>query len=150
VRGERAVKRWAGARELGARVAAEAVEACGGRKRVDAGGEARFRVFSEVREDVDESVSHLPWGREVAAVPAVGPETATTQDELVDVAGDADGDASDPRGEGALVARLYDEVHVIPLDGEVEDAKVGGSVGGTADGEAHGGKHVLAAQWAEE
>jgi hypothetical protein len=34
---------------------------------------------------------------------------------------------------------------VIPLDGEVEDAKIGGSAGRSADGEAHGGKHVLAA-----
>jgi hypothetical protein len=103
-------------------------------------------VLSEIGEDVDERGAHLAWRFEGAAMPAIGPETALSADEVVYVTGDANCETSDASGQGSLVARLDDEVHVVPLDRKLHDAKTFGiSPRGAANGQAHRRKDVLAA-----
>jgi hypothetical protein len=141
------MKRRPGARQVRAVAkAAPAVERESRREGVYAGAQALSRVFSEIREDVHERGAHLAWRHELAAVPAVGPETAAAPHEVVHVAGDADDETSDARGQGSLVARLDDEVHVVPLNRKVKHAKAAGvSQRGAANRQTNGGKHVLAA-----
>jgi hypothetical protein len=108
-------------------------------------------VFAKIREDVDERIADGARRRERTAVPAVGPKAPVAPNELVHVASDTDGDALDAGRQRSLVARFDDEVHVIPLHGKVKYTKCFGTATcGRADGDRHGGKHVLAAKRTEE
>src|SRR5262249_40243888 len=108
-------------------------------------------VFSEIAEDVDEGVAHRARRREVAAVPAIGPETAAAHDELVHGAGDADCKTLHAGRERALVACFDDEVQMVPLHGEMEDTKArGGTARCGGERDADGGKDVLATKRAKE
>jgi hypothetical protein len=86
-------------------------------------------VLSRVVEDVAEGVPDLSGGGEVARVVAVGPDAAGAAGGAVDAPGGADGEAAQARGESRLVVRLDDEVNVVALDGEVDDAEVGAGCG---------------------
>jgi hypothetical protein len=80
-------------------------------------------------------------------VPAIGPETAAASQEVVHVTRNANYEAADTRGQSSLVVRLYDEVHVIPLHGKVEDPETQWvALSGASHCETHGGEHMLAAK----
>jgi hypothetical protein len=141
------MKPRARARQLrAASVATPSVEVPRRRKHIDARRKANPRVLSKVREHVNERISHLPWRRERATMPAIGPEPAASSNESVHVEGDADGEAADAGGQRSLVARFDNQVQVIPLSRKVKDAKVQRiAFRGALDSKANGGKHVLAA-----
>jgi hypothetical protein len=143
---ERAMKRRTRAWKRGARgVTAPAVEAVSRRESVYALAQTLSRVFPKIREHVDESVSHLPRCRELAAVPAVGPETAAASQEIVHVAGDADDETPEAGRQSTLVARFDQEVHVVPLHGKVEDPETQWvAPSGASHCETHRGEHMLA------
>ena len=83
-------------------------------------------------------------------VPAIGPERAAATEEIVDVAGNSDGNAAHAGGQGSLVARFDDQVDVIPLHGEVEDPKACRvALSRATQGEAERRKNVLTTQRAE-
>src|SRR5688572_12808621 len=104
-------------------------------------------MFAEVREHVDESISHFPRGFQRPSVPAVGPERASAAQELVDVTGDARLQPVDAGGEGTALRCLADEVQMVREDGEVDDAEaVRGLTRGAGDGDADRRVEDLAAQ----
>ena len=104
-------------------------------------------MLSEIREHVNEGVSHLARRRERAPVPPIGPKTSTAQDESVDGARDADGDALHASRQRSLVARFDDEMDVIPLQGEVDDSETRWvTPGGGPQREADTREDMLAAQ----
>src|SRR5262245_19416272 len=94
--------------------AAPAVEPKGRRKRIDPWTKLFFRVFSKIREYVDERISHLSRRRELSSMPAVGPKSPAPHDELVDGACDANRDAAYAPRQSSLVARFDDHVQVVP------------------------------------
>jgi hypothetical protein len=145
------VKPRARTRQRGAFVVATpSVEVARRRKRVDARLKATPRMLSKIREHVNERVSDLPWRRERATMPAIGPEPPTSPNESVHVKGDADGETTDTGGQGSRVARFYNQVQVVPLSRKVKDAKVQRvAFRGALNCKANGGKHVLTAQRAE-
>ena len=108
-------------------------------------------MLSKIREDVDESIAYLTRRRERAAVPAIGPKPTATQDERIHDARDANGDALNAPGQSSLVARFDDEVHVIPLHGEVDDSEtLWLTPSGASQRDADTRKNVLATQRAKE
>jgi hypothetical protein len=79
-------------------------------------------VVLEVAEDVVDRVTDLGWSAEGARVVAVGEHAATAVGGAVDAFGDADGEALEATREGELVVRLDDEVNVVGLHGEFDEA----------------------------
>jgi hypothetical protein len=79
-------------------------------------------------------------------MPAIGPKAPAPPNESVHVESNTDGEAADPGGQGLVVTRFDDEVHVVPLHGKMEDSEaLRLAPGGAGEGEANGGKHMLAA-----
>jgi hypothetical protein len=105
-----------------------AVEPPGGGAGVEGGDTAA--VLASVEEYVGQGVADLARGAELAAVVAVRPDRATATGGTVEGAGGADHEAAHARGESGLVAGLGNEVQVVSLDGEVNQAKVGTRGGG--------------------
>ena len=56
-------------------------------------------------------------------MPAIRPKRPAPRQKVVHVAGDPDGDASHAARQSPLVPRLDDEVNVVLLNGEVEEAE---------------------------
>ena len=83
-------------------------------------------------------------------MPAIGPKSPATPNEVIHVASNTDHETSDAGRQGSLVARFDNQVHVIPLDGEMNYPKaLGISPRGATNGKTHGRKHVLATQRAK-
>src|SRR5207249_52743 len=97
-----------------------------GRTGIDAHGAARdVLVFSVVVQAVNQGIADLPWVREIATMIAVGPYApASASDGGVEKAIRAHGEALHAAREGVVVVGLDDEMEVIVLDGELDDAKV--------------------------
>ena len=106
----------------GARKAYEVVEVGSGGEGVERSFVGRV-VLSKVGEDVWERVADGARRGERAPVPAIGPKLAPSKDEAVDGPRDANGEAAQARAEGTLVERFYQEVDVLGLHGDVDDAK---------------------------
>jgi hypothetical protein len=107
-------------------------------------------VLSKVREHVNQGVSHLPGRRELTTKPAVAPETSLSIQELVHVESNANRDATDASGQGSFVARFDDEVHVIVLDGVVNDSETRRLAPiGASQSDAHRGENMVAPEWAK-
>lgn len=137
---------WDGERRRNARRGAPAVEPLGGRKRVDTGA-PYVRMLAEVGEYVGERVADLARRSQGVPVPPIGPKCAVAREELVDVKRDANRQALHAPRERALVARFDDEVDMIALDGELQQAKpLDIATRCARQGESHRGKYMLAAQ----
>jgi hypothetical protein len=67
-------------------------------------------------------------------MPAVRPDCAAAREELVHVTGDARFQAVDTRREGATFRGFHDEVHVVRLDREVDDAEAVRGLAGAEGG----------------
>src|SRR5687767_248223 len=80
-------------------------------------------MFAEIREHVEESVADLTGRREGLHVVTVAPDAALVPRHAVDGASEADREAAHAAGERLVVRSLDDEVDVIVLDGEVDDAE---------------------------
>jgi hypothetical protein len=80
-------------------------------------------VLPKVSEHVQNRISHFPRRTERTPVPAIRPKLPAPREQIVHVARDAHGDAANPTRERTLVSRLYDEVHVIALHREMNEAK---------------------------
>ena len=82
-------------------------------------------VLLVIREAVDERVAHLACAREIATVVAIAPHTpAAAAERGVEEAIGAHGEALHAARERIAVVGLDDEMQVIVLDGELDDAKV--------------------------
>src|SRR6478752_5724705 len=57
-------------------------------------------------------------------MPAIRPQGTTPTQEIVHVARDANGHTAHAAREGASVARLHDQVHVVALHGKMHDAEL--------------------------
>jgi hypothetical protein len=107
-------------------------------------------MFSEVREHVDQRVSHLSRRRELPPEPAIGPERTFSPDELVHVTSNPNRDAPDSKRQSTLVARFDDEVNVVVLHGVVENPEaLWGAPIGAPQSDAHRRQDVLAAKRAK-
>jgi hypothetical protein len=100
---------------------AEAAEVGRGGQRID--GAHGFPVFLRVGEDVAEGVADGARSGEGAAVPAFGKNAAGAKEQPIEVARAADGEAPESGDQGAAIVGFDDEVDVIGLDGEVDDAE---------------------------
>src|SRR5690606_12289517 len=98
----------------------------------------RGMMLAKVVEDVNEGLADGARGRERAPVPAIRPEGTAPKDQAVHAARDANREAAHSGAESALVERLDQQVHVIGLHREVDDAKrVRGSRIRLRNSEAH-------------
>ena len=80
-------------------------------------------------------------------MPAICNEPAFAHQEPIDAASQADREAAHAFDERRAITCFKDEVQVIGLNGEFDDAKVEGiSPIGRVNGAAHRGKHELTAQ----
>ena len=80
-------------------------------------------MLAVVRENVDKGVARLPRCCELARVVPIRPKTTAAAEEDVDLSRDANRQAARARGERSRVVRFGDEVQVIVLHAEVEDAE---------------------------
>lgn len=84
-------------------------------------------VLANVEEDVNECVAILPRSTEVAAVVSVAPNGTASFKKKIDVLSNATAKPFHPARHGVGVISLQEEVKMIALNGEVENAKpVGG------------------------
>ena len=93
---------------------------------IDARSPARDAlVLLVVLKAVHEGIAHLACAREIAPVVAIGPHTTSPAPcRRVEEAISAHGEALHAAGERIAVVGLDDEMEVIVLDGELDDAKV--------------------------
>lgn len=97
-------------------------------------------MLAGVVEDVHEGVADLPRRRELAVEIAIRPHRATRSSvRTIDRARHADTEPLHTARERAPVVRLDDEVKVITLHGELEEAKRVGR--GAGEGRAGRGEH---------
>ena len=90
--------------------------------RIDAGRGAE--MLSKIEEDVDQSVADLPWGRQRAGMVPVAPHGPAPPPDAIERAGHATGEAIDAGTQAVAGGRLHDEMNVIGLNREMDDAKV--------------------------
>ena len=93
-------------------------------------------MLPEIHQDVHESVPDHARRREITCVIAVGPDSPAPAERAVHGSGQADGETTNAAGEQATVLRLGDEVNVVVLDAEFDDAKL--AVRRCRDRRAHG------------
>ena len=82
-----------------------------------------FRVNSPVREHVVARVPRLPWCAQQVRVVPIGEDRSSPAHDAVQGAGHANLQALHGARERELVGRLDDEVDVVPLHGEVNEAE---------------------------
>src|SRR6266478_3002604 len=82
-----------------------------------------FRVNAPVREHVVASVPRLPWGAQQVRVVAIGEDLSAPAHDAVQGPGHANLQALHGARERELVGCLDDEVDVVPLHGEVNEAE---------------------------
>ena len=133
--------RWAGRPDRvrdGAGAAAIPIEPLRRRARIESRRQARAVVFAHVVKHIDEAKAHLPRGAERACMVAIGDDASAVPSRTVHRASDANPERARTVGERGLVRRLDEEVNVVVLYGEVNDAvvvAVGGAEGGRDRGE---------------
>jgi hypothetical protein len=77
-------------------------------------------------------------------MPPIGPNAATAPDESIDPERDTNGQAAHSFGQGSLVARLDDEVQMIPLYREMKDPEAPWiALGSASQGDTERRKDVL-------
>jgi hypothetical protein len=80
-------------------------------------------MLSKIGEHVKNDVAHLARRAERSAVPAIRPKRSTTIQKIIRVAGDPHREPAYAARQALRVARFYDQVHVVALDREVDDAE---------------------------
>lgn len=104
-------------------------------------------VFSAVQQDIGQAMAHLARRCERPAVISIPPHGSAPAKHPVHRAGHADNQASDPSPERSLIISLDDQMEVIVLHTEVEQAE--GIVGRSGECALNQGKHPLGAQAAD-
>ena len=79
------------------------------RKRINSRARSATRVLPEVRDHVEEGISHFTRGFQGVTMKTIGPERPTARQKVVHVAGHADGDAADPAREARNSCRQVSE-----------------------------------------
>jgi hypothetical protein len=80
-------------------------------------------VLAKIQQHVDETAAHFLWRAEGAGVVATAPHAPAPLQNLVHRTRRADREAAQASGEGRLAFRLDQQVHMIRLHGEMQDAK---------------------------
>ena len=80
-------------------------------------------VVLMVVDHVDDRIANLARRSQRTLMVAVANDVASRPEPVVDVAAHPDGEAAEASGQGAAIAGLDDEVQVIGLHAEVEDAE---------------------------
>lgn len=101
-------------------------------------------MLSKVHEHIDERIAHLARAREVATVITIAPEVPASSRFAVDGSCDAGGEPLHTSRELTPIARLDDEMNVIALHAEVNDAHA--VFGRANETSADGAKNPLVAQ----
>ena len=123
------------------------VEPGTGRKWVDSGGARFARVLPKVREHVDEGIPHFARGPQCSPVPPIGPQGPAPRQKVVHVTSDSDGNTANTTRKGTFVRGFDDQVQVIALHGELQDAEALRIAPRSAtQSEPHSREHMLAAQ----
>ena len=78
-------------------------------------------VLAPILKDIHEAVPHLTWTSKGPRVEAVAPDLAAPSHDAVHRLGKPDPEALHTARERAVVLRLRHQVHVISLDGELEN-----------------------------
>lgn len=104
-------------------------------------------MLAEIGKDVDERMSYLARRTEDVSVPTIRPERTAPREEIVHVAGHADGDATKAARKRPPVARFDEEVEVVVLHGKMDETKVRRvAPGGAGQCEPHRRKQMLATE----
>ena len=80
-------------------------------------------MFSHVVEHVSQSISHLARRLQDVDVKSLTKNLAGSTNHSVDGPRYPDGEPLHPQGEGGRVLGLHDEVEVVRLDGELDEAE---------------------------
>src|SRR5262249_46072384 len=80
-------------------------------------------VFAEVHQDVHEGVTYRPRSGERASMVAFGPDAPSAAEGAVHRPRDADRNPAKARGQSGRIVRLHQQVHVVALHREFDDAK---------------------------
>ena len=81
-------------------------------------------VLAPILKHIHEAVPHLAWTSKGPRVEAVGPDLAAPSEDAVHCLGKPDPEALHTARERAAVLRLHHQVHVISLDGELENPEL--------------------------
>ena len=93
-------------------------------------------MLSKIAQNVDQSMAYLARRRERSSMVPLIPDTAATPEGAIDPTGDANGEAADAGRQSARIVRLREQMNVLGLHAELDDAKVAARCGG--EGTAHG------------
>jgi hypothetical protein len=93
-------------------------------------------MLPPVVEHVDERVAHLAWSTKEPGVKTIHPDASVATERTVDGFGDADGESLEPAGESHGRVRFDEQVQMVPLDAEVNNAETHAARGrqGATDG----------------
>jgi hypothetical protein len=80
-------------------------------------------MLAAVHQHVDESISDRPQRRECPGVIAIAPHGAAASERTIDGPRDTNGETANTADESVAVVRLRDQVQVIVLNAEVDDAE---------------------------
>jgi hypothetical protein len=101
-------------------------------------------MFTEVQQHVHQRLAHLLWAVQRPAVIAVGPHAPAPSCTAIDRAGATDRQSLQAAAERDVVVRLDDEVQVIGLHRELDQAKPPPAA--SRERVADGGKHSFGSQ----
>jgi hypothetical protein len=79
-------------------------------------------MFGPIADDVDEGISHLARRLERPRVVAVRPHAAVRLEQVVQALGDSNGEPFHPLRKPPAILRLDEQMDVVGLDAEVQDA----------------------------
>ena len=89
-------------------------------------------MLSPIQKNISQAVPYLAGRAQRPAMVAVREDAAPAPELAIDGLGESDGEALNPSSEGARVVRLDQEMHVIPLNRVVREAKAGPGRAGEA------------------
>jgi len=81
-------------------------------------------MLPKIHQDVDEGVADRARGGECARVVSVRPDSSATTESEIHRSRETDREAADATGEREPVGRLGDQMDVVVLDAELDDAEV--------------------------
>ena len=83
-----------------------------------------MEVLPEIHQHVDEDVAYRARGGERAGVVSPRPDSSTTTESAVHGARESDREAADATGQRVSVFRFRDQMDVVVLDTEFDEAEV--------------------------
>jgi len=104
-------------------------------------------VLPAIPKHINDRVAHCPRGGECPGVIAIPPHGPVPAERTVRRARHADGETPDAAAERPALIGLDEEMEMIVLHAEVEEAEVG--AGGSGEGAADGREHPVGAQAAD-